>query len=129
MLKRARVLELLHEGYALADVQRAVGIWPSTIRRVRRRYSEGGLSDALNERSRPGKKRLLTDRTASRIVAMVCSNPPRGCSRWSVRLIAAEAVRRGIVKRVGRETIRLLLVEHRLKPWRKKNVVRANPGR
>jgi transposase len=129
MLKRARVLELLHEGYAIADVQRAVGTWPSTIRRVRRRYLENGLTGALNEKPRPGKKRLLTDRAASRIVAMVCSNPPRGCSRWSVRLIATEAIRRGIVKQVGRETIRVLLLEHRLKPWRKKNVVRANPRR
>ncbi|MHC5062293.1 MAG: helix-turn-helix domain-containing protein [Planctomycetota bacterium] len=128
MVKRARVLELLNEGYSVADVQRAVGTWPSTIRRVRRRYLEGGLDKALNEKPRPGKKRLLTDRTVSRIVAMVCSNPPPGYARWSVRLIVKEVVDRGVVKQVGRETIRLLLREHRLKPWRKKNVVRAHLG-
>jgi len=89
---------------------------------------EGGLDKALNEKPRPGKKRLLKDRTVSRIVAMVCSNPPPGYARWSVRLIVKEVVDRGIVKQVGRETIRLLLREHRLKPWRKKNVVRAHLG-
>jgi hypothetical protein len=30
-------------------------------------------------------------------------------------------MRRGIVKRVGRETIRVTLANHELKPWREKN--------
>jgi len=41
-----------------------------------------------------------------------------------VRLIAEEAVKRKLVQRVGRETIRILLQTHELKPWREKNVVR-----
>jgi hypothetical protein len=40
-----------------------------------------------------------------------------------VRLIATEAVKRKLVPRVGRETIRILLEGHDLKPWREKNVV------
>jgi hypothetical protein len=41
-----------------------------------------------------------------------------------VRLLAEETVRRRIVPAVGRETIRMLLQSHELKPWREKNVVR-----
>jgi hypothetical protein len=37
-----------------------------------------------------------------------------------VRLIAQEAVKRKPVPRVGRETIRILLQSHELKPWREK---------
>jgi hypothetical protein len=55
---------------------------------------------------------------------MVCS-PPEGQARWSVRLIATEAVKRKLVSAVSRETIRLLLQNHDLKPWREKNVVRG----
>jgi hypothetical protein len=44
-------------------------------------------------------------------------------------LIAQEATRRGIVAKVGRETIRRLLTRHELKPWREKNVVRPEAGR
>ena len=54
---------------------------------------------------------------------MVCSNPPEGRARWTVRLIAEEAVKRKLVPRVGRETIRVLLLSHEFKPWREKNVV------
>ena len=47
---------------------------------------------------------------------------PRG---GSLHLVAAEAVKRRWVPRVGRETIRILLLRHDLKPWREKNGVRA----
>jgi hypothetical protein len=40
-----------------------------------------------------------------------------------VRLIATEAVKRKLAPQVGRETIRILLQSHELKPWREKNVV------
>jgi hypothetical protein len=38
-------------------------------------------------------------------------------------------VKRRLVPRVGRETIRVLLLHHDLKPWREKNVVRGRPQR
>ncbi len=57
---------------------------------------------------------------------MVCSDPPEGRARWTVRLVAEEAVKRRLVPRVGRETIRILLLNHDLKPWREKNVVVAD---
>jgi hypothetical protein len=33
-----------------------------------------------------------------------------------------------LARRVGRETIRILLQRHDLKPWREKNVVRGGTG-
>jgi putative transposase len=39
--------------------------------------------------------------------------------------VAEEAVKRKLVPEVGRETIRILLLHHDLKPWRGKNVVRG----
>ena len=54
---------------------------------------------------------------------MVCGPPPQGTARWSVRLIAEEAVKRKLAPHVGRETIRILLQNHELKPWREKKLV------
>ena len=59
---------------------------------------------------------------------MVCTKPPEGRARWTVRLIVEEAVKRKLVPKAGRETIRILLQSHDLKPWRKKNVVRRGTG-
>jgi len=127
ILRRAEILRMLDQGWTQGQIGDALGISPTTVQRIGRRYVEEGLDSALKERPRPGKARLLTARQEARVVAMVCSTPPSGRARWTVRLIAAEAVRRGIVASVGRETIRLLLKTQRLKPWREKNVVRSAP--
>jgi putative transposase len=66
--------------------------------------------------------KLLDDNQKQRLIAMVCSDPRAGRARWTVRLVAEEAVKRKLVPRVGRETIRILLLSHDLKPWREKNV-------
>jgi hypothetical protein len=50
-----------------------------------------------------------------------------GRARWTVRLLAEEAVKRKLVPRVGRETVRVLLESHDLR-WRGKNVVRGGTG-
>jgi hypothetical protein len=63
---------------------------------------------------------LLEDSQWQRIIAMVCSDPPEGRARWTVRLVTEEAVKRKLVPRVGRETVRVLLLHHDLKPWREK---------
>ncbi len=65
---------------------------------------------------------MLDHSQKQRLIAMVCSSPPEGRARWTVRLVAEEAVKRKLVPRVGRETIRILLLSHDLKPWREKNV-------
>jgi hypothetical protein len=68
---------------------------------------------------------VLAPSDKQRIIAMVCSAPPEGAARWTDRLVAEQAVKRKVVPRVGRETIRILLQSHDLKPWREKNVVRG----
>jgi hypothetical protein len=80
---------------------------------------------ALFEASRPGKTQVLDPEQRQRIIAVACSPPPEGRARWTVRLLTEEAIRRRLVPRVGRETIRVLLESHDLKPWREKNVVRG----
>ena len=82
-------------------------------------------SARYTRRQRPGAAEVLDDSQKQRIIAMVCSDPPEGRARWTVRLVAEEAVKRRLVPRMGRETIRILLLDHDLKPWREKNVVRG----
>jgi hypothetical protein len=98
----------------------------STVRRIGWNYQEGELEQVIYELPRPGNERALSEREVNQIIAMVCTNPPEGRDSWTVRLIAKESTRRKIVSSVGRETIRILLKTHDLKPWWEKNVV--HPG-
>ena len=45
-------------------------------------------------------------------------------SEEEATMIAEEAVKRKLVPQAGRETVRVLLESHDLKPWREKDVVR-----
>jgi putative transposase len=120
---RATALLQFAKGVSAPRISDVVPLTPQAIRKIGHRYQEGGLERALYEKDRPGAATLLEDSQKQRIIAMVCSDPPAGRARWTVRLVAEEAVKRKLVPRVGRETIRVLLLHHDLKPWREKNVV------
>jgi transposase len=122
---RAVALLQLAKGVSAPRIAGMVPLTAQAIRKIGHRYEEGGLERALYEKQRPGADALLEDNQKQRIIAMVCSDPPEGFARWTVRLVAEEAVKRRLVPRVGRETIRILLLSHDLKPWREKNVVRG----
>jgi Homeodomain-like domain len=126
-----RALALLHlaDGTTAPATAAALKkLTPKAVRAIAHRYLEGGLDRALYEKQRPGAAPVLESADRQRIIAMVCAGPPEGQARWTVRLIAQEAVKRKLVPRVGRETVRMLLQSHDLKPWREKNVVRPGPG-
>jgi transposase len=122
---RAVALLQLAKGVSAPRVAEVIPLTPQAIRKVGHRYREGGLGRALYEKQRPGAAGLLEEGQKQRIIALVCSDPPEGRARWTVRLVAEEAVKRRLAPRVGRETIRILLLHHDLKPWRGKNVVRG----
>ena len=122
---RALALLQLARGVSAPRISRVLPLTPQGIRKIGHRYEHGGLECAIYEKERPGAAEVLDENQKQRIIAMVCSNPPEGCARWTVRLVAEEAVKRRLVPQVGRETIRILLLHHDLKPWREKNVVRG----
>jgi putative transposase len=128
VLRRALLLRQIDQGQTARQVAAQVGVASKTVRAIARRYEEEGLESALYEKPRPGQQRRLDAGQSQRIIAMVCGPPPPGQARWSVRLIAAEAVKRKLAPKLGRETVRILLRSHDLKPWREKNVVRGGTG-
>ncbi len=126
---RAVALLQLAKGISAPRIAGIIPLTPQAIRKVGHRYQKGGLEPALYDKQRPGAAAVLDDSQKQRIIAMVCSDPPEGRARWTVRLVAQEATKRRLVPRVGRETIRILLLHHDLKPWREKNVVRGRTRR
>jgi len=120
---RALAVLALDRGDSAPSVATAVQLSPQAVRNIAQRYRADGLEAALYERPRPGAAEVLATADKQRIIAMACADPPVGAARWTVRLLTEEAVKRQIVPHVGRETIRVLLQSHDLKPWRGKNVV------
>ena len=127
--RRVRTLLLLDLGYTVSATAEALGTYRRETARVGKPYLAGGLEHALGDDPRPKPDPMLDSAQEAAIVAMVCGPPPAGRARWTVGLVATEAVTRGIAPQLGRETARVALADHGLKPWREKNVVRAGDQR
>ena len=126
---RAMALRQMDQGQSTPIVGATLGLSAKAVWQIGKRYIDGGLERALFDAPRPGKAPILDLQQQQRIIALVCSPPPEGRARWTVRLLTEEVIKRKLVPRVGRERIRILLANHDLKPWRKKNVVRGKVGR
>lgn len=121
VIRRANILNCLHLGYVSSDIAMILNVDPKTVTNVGNAYLEGGLDSALYDEERCGRPIDFDDRERSRIVAMVCSDPPQGFYRWTLDLIVEEAQKRGLVDdSISRETVRVILQEHDLKPWQEK---------
>lgn len=80
------------------------------IDRVKKKLVEDGLEVALNGRKgeRVYKKKADGDFEAH-LVALSCSEPPEGFSRWSLRLLADRAVELNYIDSISYETVRRVL--------------------
>jgi len=123
VITRARVLFQFNRGLSSPDVSKYCGVSPETARRIGWNYLNGNLDFALFDKPRCGKKKVITEKDAASVIALACTDPPKGYARWTVRLLAKEMVNRKMIKSIGKESVRIILKTHALKPWREKNVV------
>jgi len=115
MLTRARILLKANRGeggpgWTDAAIAGALDVHAATVARVRRQYVADGLETAL-ERKRPDRvyARVFDGAAEAHLIAVVCSDPPTGRERWTLRLLADELVRLEVVPSVSYETVRRTL--------------------
>ena len=101
----------------MAEVADFLELTPRTVYNIERNYEEGGLSKALTDEPRPGAPIKHDDAVKAYVVATVCSDPPDGFDRWTLDLIQDTVTTSNVVDQISRESIRLILKEHDLKPW------------
>jgi transposase len=77
----------------------------STVFRTRKKYCEEGLDGALYEKHRPGQPSKLTDKQEAVLIAVACSSPPQGYSKWSLRLLQNKIIELGFVEYISHVTI------------------------
>lgn len=61
------------------------------------------------KRETPPIKPKVDGKLEAQIIAMACSKPPEGCSRWTVRLLAERAVSLNYVDELSHMTVQRLL--------------------
>lgn len=111
-LIHARILLKADEGeggpaWGDDQISEAVEVSRSTIERVRRRFVEQGLQEALARRPQPERpqKRKLAGLQEAHLIALTCSPAPQGRKRWTLRVLADKLVELGEVEAVSHKTV------------------------
>lgn len=81
-----------------------------TVIRIRERFVEHGLDDALNHRHHSQtRRRALDGEQEAHLIALACSPCPNGQARWTLRLLTSHVVELGYAEHVSHETVRQVL--------------------
>ncbi len=113
--KHARILLLADEApeggtCTDADIAAQVKVCPLTVNRVRQRFATRGLQPAvLRKVQKKRKARLLDGADEAHLIALVCSAPPEGHKRWSLRLMKDTLIEQQVTDTVSHETVRQTL--------------------
>lgn len=94
------------------DISGILHIGERTIDRIKKIFIEEGFEIALYGKAPSGErfyKRLIDGDTEAHLIALSCSEPPEGCAKWSLRLLADKMVELKYVEEVSYETIRRTL--------------------
>jgi transposase len=102
---RAQILLRADQGDTDEDIAEEAGVSLGTVANVRRRFAEGGLDAALNERPRPGAVPALDGKAEAIVIATACSPVPEGRATWTARMLANRLVELRVVESVSEDTI------------------------
>ena len=109
--RRARILLMADDGVVDREIAEALGCAEATAYQVRKRYHERGI-DAVHRKSPDRTYECKLDGEAeARLIALACSDPPEGRSRWTLRLLADELVTLDEIEfdNIAHETVRKTL--------------------
>jgi transposase len=107
-LTRARILLKASDGLRDDEIAEAVSTSLPTVERTRKRFAEVRLQ-SLDERPRPGKKRLLDEKGEARLIAEACTKAPDGREHWTLQLLADRVVELKLVDSCSKHTVARVL--------------------
>jgi len=116
MFTRARILLKADQsddgpGWSDERISEALDVTVQTIERVRKQLVEEGFDAVLSRREykqKVSRKKIDGDMEV-RLIALSCSDPPKGRARWTLRLLAETVVELGYVENISHEAIRQTL--------------------
>lgn len=95
------------EGWSDSRIITALETSVSMVYRVRKQLVEEGLEAVLSRKQRttPAVPRIFDGEKEAKLIALACSKPPKGRTRWTLRLLENKVVELGIVERASDSTI------------------------
>jgi hypothetical protein len=95
------------EGWSDSRIIEALGTSVSMLYRVRKQLVEEGFEAVLSRKQRatPAVPRIFDGEKEAKLIALACSEPPKGRVRWTLRLLEEKVVELNIVDKASDNTI------------------------
>jgi transposase len=95
------------EGWSDSRIVKALDVSPATIYRTRQRLVEEGFEAVLARKHSPNsaRPRIFDGAAEAKLIALMCSPPPKGRAKWTLRLLEDTVVELNIVERASDNTI------------------------
>lgn len=99
------------DGWSDSRIVAALETSDATVFRTRKQLVEEGFEAVLRRKQRatPAIPRIFDGETEAKLTALACSQPPKGRSRWTLRLLEEKVVELAIVERASDTTIQRTL--------------------
>jgi len=108
-INRANILLLLSKGKQASEIAEFLDIGRNTVSRTKQRFVREGIERALEEEKRSGQPRIHTTAREAEVIALACSEAPTGRTRWTLELLTETLNKQKGVKKINRESVRLML--------------------
>ena len=99
------------------QISKVLKVGMRTIDRIKKQFIEEGLEAVLERKptTRVYEKKADGD-VEAKLVSLCCSEPPKGFSKWSLRLLADKMVELNYVESISHVTVRSVLKKMNLNP-------------
>jgi transposase len=92
------------------------------VEQLKKRFVEEGFDAALYRKPvTNAHRRKITGDEEAHLIALCCSQAPKGQERWTLRMLADKMVELDVIASVSHETIRRTLKKVHLNPGKRKN--------
>lgn len=87
----------------VSEIANALNTTTTAVQKVRTLYANHGLDKTINRKKRttPPVPAKITGETEAKIIALACSTPPEGRTRWTLRLLSERIVELEIVDSIS----------------------------
>jgi len=99
------------------QISKVLKVGMRTIDRVKKKFIEEGFEGVLERRPNTRVYATKSDGDVeAKLVALCCSEPPKGFAKWSLRLLADKMVELKYVESISHVTVRSVLKKTNLSP-------------
>ena len=111
------------DGWSDSQIARALDTSIATVGRTRQQLVEEGFEAVLTRKHSPAsaRMRIFDGEAEAKLIALACSNPPKGRMRWTLKLLETAVVELKIVDRASDNTIGRTLKKTHSSPTCKSN--------